>query len=87
MRDAPGERPGWRPGKGSIEIASVGKIAVAVQEAVHVDNRHGDDGARKRQSSDMIEDAPNDLDAGDFVAVYRSAQPDGWPVVSAVDHA
>ena len=71
---------------GAVEVASVGKVAIAIYEAVDVDDRYGDDRAGERARIDLIEDAANDLDAGDLVAVHRGAEPDGWALVSPVDH-
>ncbi len=75
-----------RSGERAVEVAAVREVAVAVQEAVHVDDRDGDHGAGHRAGVEAAHHAPDDLDAVDLVAVDRGAEPHGVPVAASVPH-
>ena len=83
--DAGGERAAVGAGEGAVEVAAVGQVARLGVEAEHVDDRHGDEAAGEVVGRDALEDAADDFDAVDLVAVDGGADPGDGPGLAAVD--
>ena len=86
VRDARCERSVRRTGERAVEVATVGQVPVAVDEAVHVDDRHRHDRAGERLRVDPLQRPADDLDTADLVTVHGCTQPHHGSFVAAVDH-
>jgi hypothetical protein len=75
MRQTRGRRPLGRARKAAVQIAPVREVTILTQEAVDVDDGHGNDAAGQLLRSQTREHLADDLDAVEFVAVDCGRQP------------
>ena len=86
MGQARCQRPFRAAGKGAVEIAPVGQIAAAPDEAEGVNDRDQQHRPGDPAQGGGAGEPADDLDADDLVAVDRRADKDRRPLVAPMDH-
>jgi len=86
FRDPRGQRTAFRTRERAVEIAPIGKITRVVDHPVDVDDRDRDQRAAQMRDRRAAEQAANDLEPVEFVAVDHSGDEHARPVAAPVNH-
>ena len=67
--EASSQRALGEPREGAVEITPVGQVSTQIQKARHVHDGNGDQRSPEASQGGQLDDAPNDLDSIELVAV------------------